>query len=348
MAKVGLAYNLIDYSSLHDRPLDFAAELDSPEAIQAISNAIRAGGHKVILLEADHTFPARLKRQRPDIVFNIAEGTCGENREADVPAFCEMFGVPYTGSDVFTTSLCLNKARTNALLSCKGLKVPPFQVFTSGQDELRPDLEFPLIVKLLHEGSSMGLSKNSVVHDVISLKQQVDFLIDTYRQPALVQKFILGREFTVGVLGNENLNVLPITEVAFNDNDPFAIVLPELDTEVIPVYEQIFGKQFLKDYESQLFDRKGICPANIDADLASRICQAAVTAFRAVECRDWFRIDFRYGNDNGLYVLDLNPIAGIAPGYWLPKAAMVANIDYPGLINRIIDIALERINNHFH
>ena len=341
MAKVGLAYNLIDYSSMHNRPLDCAAELDTPETIQAISDAIQLGEHQVVLMEADQTFPAALRREWPDIVFNIAEGVCGESRESQVPAVCDMLDIPYTGSGVFTTSLCLNKAHTNEVLSCNGLNVPPFQVFYSGQDELKPGLEFPLIAKLLHEGSSMGLSQYSVVHNPSSLRRQVDFLVDTYRQPVLVQKYILGREFTVGVLGNEELLALPITEVTFND--PYAIVLYALDEEAVPEFEQVHGNQYLREYESRLFYQKSICPADIETDLASSICEAAMRAFRAVECQDWGRVDFRLGYDDQLYVLELNPIAGIAPGYWLPNAAQIAGMDYAAFVNRILDIAIDRV-----
>jgi len=341
MAKVGIAYDLIRLEEVQGLPLDCMAELDSEETIQAVAQALEVGGHEVILLEADEQFPERLNSTRPDIVFNIAEGIYGECREALVPAMCEFFGIPYTGSGVLTLSLSLNKARANDILNCQGVLVPPYQVFYSSHDKLKLSCGFPLIVKLLHEGSSMGLSRKSVVKDDVELRDQVQYLIDTYHQPALVQKFIQGREFTVGVLGNDHQNTLPITEIVFND--PYGIVTFCPDEEMFSMVEQARGEQFLKEFKSQVVPKKVICPAQVSSELAERINQTVVHAFIALECRDWGRVDMRMDEKGKLYVLELNPIAGIAPGYWLPNSAAVAGLDYPAFINRILDIAWERV-----
>ncbi len=341
MSRVALAYNLIKLSSIQDAPLDCIAEYDTPEAIQAIAGALRAGGHEVILLEDDRNFADRLKALQPDIVFNIAEGVDGECREAQVPAVCEASGIPYTGSGVQTLALCLNKARTNEVLACNGLAVPAFQVFYSPEDVLRPGLNFPLIIKLLHEGSSMGLSEKSVVDDQAALRRQVLYLLDTYHQPALVQQFVIGREFTVGILGNRNPTALPITEVTFPP--PYGIVTFNLDDELVPLVERQLGAEALRDFRKYTLPHTSVCPADIDPVLAGRIGGTAVRAFRTLECRDWCRIDFRLGVDHQLYILEANPIAGIAPGYWLPNSARVANLDYQAFINRILDIAIDRI-----
>ncbi len=344
MAKVGLAYNLLHTDSLQERPIDCIAELDSDKTIQAVARALEAGGHEVTLLEADEYFIDKLKAARPEIVFNIAEGTQGDSRESHVPAICEFFSIPYTGSGVLPLSLCINKAHTNDLLSCNDVKVPQFQVFYTRDDVLQLEAQFPLIVKLLHEGSSMGLSRNSVVKDKKELRNQVDLMISTYHQPVIVQKFILGREFSVGILGNRNPIVLPITEVTFQE--PYGIVMFEPDDEVLPMIEKVRGKQFLTDLRSRIIPHQSICPAEISPELAEWINQTALKAFKALECRDWCRIDLRLGNDGNLYVLELNPIAGIAPGYWLPNSAQVANINYDGFINKILDIAWERIHDN--
>jgi D-alanine-D-alanine ligase len=345
MPKVGLAYNLIRFQTEQTFPIDYIAELDSIETIQAIADALLSRGHEVILLEADEQFAEKLKEARPEIVFNVAEGLRGECRESHVPAICELMGIPYTGSGVLTLSTCLNKARTNEVLSCHGLSVPPFQVFHTAEDEMRDHLEYPLIVKLLHEGSSMGLSEKSVVHDEKALRQQLDYLIHTYHEPALVQKFILGREFTVGVLGNCNPQVLPITEVTFPD--PFGIVTFTFDDEVLPSVRRLRGEDFYLEYKNHTMPHQNTCPAPINEDLAERIRQTTLRAFKALECRDWGRMDLRLGEDGQLYILDLNPIAGIAPGYWLPNSAKAANLDYAAFINSILDHAWERIHtNH--
>jgi D-alanine-D-alanine ligase-like ATP-grasp enzyme len=342
MAKVGLAYNLFQPDYLQELPIDRIAELDSGKTIQAMADALKSGGHEVILLEADESFADKLKAAHPEIVFNIAEGMQEDSRESEVPAMCEFFGIPYTGSGILTLSICLNKAITNEVLSYNNILVPPSQVFQTRDDVLELNTEFPLIVKLLHEGSSMGLSEKSVVENEKALRSQVDFIISTYHEPVLVQKFIIGREFTVGILGNRNPFPLPITEVTFQD--PYGIVTFNPDDEVLPVIERVRGEQFLKDFKSRIIPHQSACPAEVSPELAERINQTALKVFKVLECRDWCRVDFRLGTDDNLYVLELNPIAGIAPGDWLPNSAKVVNLNYDGFINKILDIALERIH----
>jgi D-alanine-D-alanine ligase len=345
MARVGLAYDLIDLAGINGAPLDSVAELDSKETVLAISHAIQAGGHEVIHLEADEFFVEKLKAARPDIVFNIVEGRQGDCRESQVPAICEFLNIPYTGSGVLALSICLNKAVTNQFLLSQGVLVPSYQVFETPDECLRLANEFPLIVKLLHEGSSMGLSRKSVVEDDAALREQVEYTINTYHQPALVQKFIIGREFNVGVLGNQDPYTLPITEVKFDD--PYGIVTFCPDDEVIPLIESRYGREFVLDLQRKVVPKKSICPAEISHDLADRINATAIRAFKVLGCRDWCRVDMRMDTDGNIYVLELNPIAGIAPGYWLPNSAMVANLDYPAFVNSVLDIALARVaNNH--
>jgi D-alanine-D-alanine ligase len=346
MTRVGLAYDLVRLETIKDLPIDYIAELDTIEIIRAVEGALKNGGHEVILLEADESFADKLRSARPEIVFNIAEGRQGECRESQVPAICEFFGIPYTGSGVLTLSTCLNKARTNEVLECKGVRVPPFQVFASRDEPLNLASEFPLITKLLHEGSSMGLSKRSIVHDEKNLREQVDYLIRTYHEPVLVQKFIIGREFTVGVLGNQHAVTLPITEICFQD--PYGIVLYYPDEELFPLVNSLKGDQFMDEYMSQIPAKQVNCPADISPELAERINQTVLKAYEALGCRDWCRIDLRLDREDNLYVLELNPIAGIAPGYWLPNSAEVANMNYTAFINRILEIALERVYNNHH
>jgi len=346
MTRVGLAYDLIKLDGLQERPIDCIAEFDSEETIQAIVDALQAGGHEVILLEANEDFPEKLRMSHPEIVFNIAEGRRGDCRESQVPAICEFYGIPYTGSGILTLSTCLNKARTNEVLFSNGLNVPPYQVFYTRDDNLQLSSEFPLIAKLLHEGSAMGLSKKSVVKDENALRNEVDYLVRTYHEPVLVQKFIIGREFNVGILGNDDPITLPITEIIFQD--PYGIVMFYPDEEVFPMVEGLKGEHFMDEFMGQIAPKKSICPSVVSLDLADRIKQTSLKAYKALDCRDWCRIDLRLGIDDTLYILELNPIAGIAPGYWLPNSAEVASLNYAGFINKILDIAWERIHNNHH
>lgn len=342
MAKVVLAHNLIPIRFVQsETPLDLIAEYDTLNTIQAISSALQVGGHEVIPLEADEMFHDRLRAVQPQIVFNIAEGLRGESREAHVPASCEMLGVPYTGSSVLSLALCQDKAQTNQALSYHGLQVPAYQVYHSQNGRSAPGLDFPLIVKLVHEGSSMGLSEKSVVDDPQALGSQVDYLIQTYREPVLVQRFIEGREFTVGVLGNRCPAALPIVENIFEH--PRGIVLFDLDDDVLPLVAQARGADYVETYQDLSAHYKSVCPADVSPQLAERINATVLRAFRAMQCRDWCRVDLRVDRDEQIYILELNPIAGIAPGYWLPRSAQVAGLEYTAFINRILDIALDRI-----
>ena len=336
LANVALVYNMIQPNMLRDGPLDRMAEYDSKETISALSAALQAGGHEVILLEADEAIAEKLRSAHPQVVFNIAEGIRGESRESHVPAICEMLGLPYTGSGPLTLALCLDKARAKEILTYHHIPTPPFQIFRSPEEELDSQLRFPLIVKLLHEGSSMGLSDYSVVDDEAALKRQVEHLLQTYHQPAMVEKFIEGREFTVGVLGNENPRVLPIIEIIFSK--PRGIVLFAPDDPVKPLIQQERGA----DVQFPKTSHYAVCPADTSEELAHQIEQTALKAFRALGCRDWCRMEMRLGQDGRLYVLELNPIAGIDPSYWLPKAAKVAGLSYEALVNEILDCALER------
>ncbi|MBU0494603.1 MAG: D-alanine--D-alanine ligase [Chloroflexi bacterium] len=339
--RVALTYNLIRSYMFRTGPLDRFAEYDSQETIAALVAAIEAGGHEITPLEADECIAEKLKAARPDIVFNIAEGLRGESRESHVPAICEMLGLPYTGSGPLTLALCLNKARTKEILTLYGIPTAPFQVFRSPHDALDSRLRWPLIVKLLHEGSSMGLSEHSVVDDEAALREQVAYLTQTYGEPCIVEEYIVGREFTVGVLGgNGTPRVLPIIEVRFKKAR--GIVLFEPDAPVIPLILQERGTDPEVEHVLHAANHHAICPADIDDELAQRIQDTAIRAFGALGCRDWCRMEMRQGSDNQLYVLELNPIAGIDPTYWLPRAARVAGLSYAEFVNEILGYALVR------
>jgi D-alanine-D-alanine ligase len=340
MARVGLAYNTIPIDYLKRFPLDTIAEYDTQGTVQAVAAALETRGHEVIPLEADVDFVNRLQAARVDIVFNIAEGLRGESRESHVPSVCELMRVPYTGSGVLTTALCLDKAVTNRLLRDSGLPIPPFQVFQRGDEALEDGLAFPLIVKLLHEGSSMGLTAHSVVEDEAGLRQQARAVVEAYHEPVLVQNFIAGREFTTGVLGNQDAVILPPVEVVFDD--PLGIVTFELDEDMLPLLEQAGAQITPETPRAATSGHQTVCPARISQPLYQQIKATVLRAYRAAGCRDWCRVDTRLGADGVLYVLDLNPIAGITPGYWLPRAAASAGMDYAAFVNRILDLAMER------
>ena len=339
MARVALVYNLIRPALLREGPLDSIAELDSERTIAAVEMALRDGGHDVVRVEALSDVARRLDAANPDVVFNIAERVSdvpnGESRESLIPALCEVLGLPYTGSGVLATSVCLDKPVSKLVLSRAGIPTPAFVLIDGADQPSVSGLRYPLIVKLAREGSSMGLSEASVVDDEASLRQRVAVLRATYDRPIMVEEFVDGREFTLGVLGNAPLTILPVVEVVFDS--PRGINLFELDE---PVREMAIAAG--RDVPPRGGNHRSICPAQVDAGLAERLRDTAARAYRALGCRDWCRIDMRVDASGTPQVLELNPIAGIDPEYLLPRAARAAGLSYSAFILRILDAALAR------
>ena len=339
---------------------DVYAEWDSAETIDAVASALSVFGD-VIRIEATEELPARLRSERPDIVFNIAEGLNGTNREAHVPAICEFFGIPYSGSDPYTLSLCLHKARTKDVLSVHGIANAAYVVIedeASLEDALRRTrragrtrsargerrlarpgrslgaLEFPLFLKPVHEGSSKGITERNFVRDRDELDAQARFLLATYDQPVIAETFLPGAEFTCGVLGNgATARVLPI--VGFNFES-----LPE---GALPIYG--YEAKWVWDTPDEpldIFD----CPARIDHRLKSAIEDVVLRAYRALGCRDWSRIDVRLDGEGIPNVVEVNPLPGILPNpednSCLPKAARAAGLSYDELIQSALIAAAER------
>jgi D-alanine-D-alanine ligase len=180
---------------------DRYAEWDDEVTIAAVEAALSRAG-EVVRLEADADFPARLREARPDIVFNLAEGMGGSSRESHVPALCEFWEIPYSGSDPLSLGICLDKARAKECLAHHGIPTPGFEVVESA-GALPASLQLPIIVKPLHEGSSKGISQRSVCEDWADVERELRLIIETYGQPAIVERFLDGREFTVALLGND-------------------------------------------------------------------------------------------------------------------------------------------------
>lgn len=343
MAKVALAYNSVTALLAHRSYdyIEYLAELDSEPTIQILRTALQAGGHDVFLLEADENAVEQLKAMQPELVFNYAEGVRGASREAHLPTLCELLAIPYTGSAPLCLSLCLDKARTKQLLEYYRLPTPAFQVFDSPDEVGELQLRFPLIVKLLHEGSSIGISDASVVDDRPALLAQMRALFEVFHQPLLVEEFIVGREFTVGVLGNRQLSAWPVVERIYET--PRGIATFSYDPEMLSYLEQLKGAEYVRALPQAGADYYSICPAPLCPELAAQAQTLAMQAFRALGCRDWCRIDFRMNSDEQFYILELNPIASLAPDHALAKSAYAAGLSYPEMINQILNLAWQRI-----
>ncbi|MBI4982052.1 MAG: hypothetical protein HZC15_02735 [Candidatus Omnitrophica bacterium] len=212
---IALTHNLKEKDTT--KPADYFSEFDSPETINAIISAISRKGHKVsaVNVNSSDVFDY-FKKNRVDMVFNIAEGKHGKFRESEIPAILDYFNIPYTGSNTFALALALNKALTKKILKAENIPTPNFQVFSRGDEELDPSLTFPLIVKPNFEGSAKGIDKKNVVQNKVELFKVVNEIISLYKQDVLVEEFIVGTELTVGILENGKSTVLPILEIDFS------------------------------------------------------------------------------------------------------------------------------------
>lgn len=313
---------------------DTYAEWDTEETILAVKSALEQR-HRVSLVEADHNAFNALTSLQPDIVFNIAEGLRGPSREAQIPAILEMIGLPYTGSDPLTLGLCLDKSRAKEILAYHGVATPAFQVVDGVRDLIGLDIPLPAIVKPLHEGSSKGIMNSSVVRTPQELDAEVRRVTERYHEPALIEEFLTGREFTVALIGNDDdLRVLPIVEIKFDD-------MPE---GANPIWS--FEAKWMWDTLEKPLDVHD-CPANITPALEAKISDLCKRSYRLLRCRDWCRIDVRLDAAGEPHLIELNPLPGILPNpddhSCFPQAARAAGIDYDQLINQVLDAALRRI-----
>ena len=215
-------------------PPDMLAECDSDETILAVQNAL-AERYEVIPIESDEYAYERLKAAHPHLVFNIAERVFGPNRESHIPSICEILNLPYTGSDPLTLSLCLDKSRAKEILSYYQIANARFWTVET-MAELPRDVPLPVIVKPMYEGSSKGVKNNSVVYTTQDFAERVQEVLSLYKQPVIVEQFLTGREFTVGVLGNPpNLEILPIVEIDHSKLPPGAVPIYSYEAKWIYV-----------------------------------------------------------------------------------------------------------------
>lgn len=300
------------------------AEYDSPETVRALRAAIETFGCDVVELEATQDLPARLQFAGIDVAFNLAEGREGRARESQVPALLELLGIPYTGSDPTAIALCLDKALAKQVVAQAGIRTPAFVAMATGDEPLPVGFGFPAIIKPIAEGSSRGVTDKSVVHDEAALRAEARAQIGRYKQPVMAEAFLPGREFTLGVLGNEELRVLAPLEVRFTDA-----------ANRFPVYG-FDNKFYSKDVALDV-------PAKVDDDLGNELARVASLAYRALGCRDVARVDLRLDAEGRVCFIECNPLPGMAPGFSdLCLIANASGLSYEALIGEILRPALRR------
>jgi len=324
--RVGFTFNVKRIAPHSPEDNDAEAEYDSPKTLQAIREAIASFGHEVVDLEANGELPQKLAATPVDVVFNIAEGLKGRNRESQVPAILELLDIPYTGSDPAALSIALDKALAKRMVRQVGIHTPEYMLMSTGKERIPKELcKFPLIVKPVAEGSSKGVMPKSVVRTEQELREVAKDMAARYRQPALVEEYVSGREFTVGLLGERRPRVLPPMEIVFLDK-----------ADVTPVY----SFEHKLDWSNRI---KYDTPAQLDASQLRDVERAARAVFGALGCRDVARIDFRMDAQGKIYFLECNPLPGLTPGWSdLCLISKSAGMDYRTLIGEILAGAIRR------
>lgn len=295
---IGLAFDLkSDFAVEAGAPPDALEEYDSRETVERIAGALRDLGHRPRLLGGGRRFLEAMLSAPPQLVFNLAEGRGARGREAQVPAVCEMLGVACTHSDPATLSLCLDKALAKRIVAAAGVRTPAFHVVESLAGLASVDLPFPLFVKPVGEGSSMGVRSSSRVADAVALAREVERCLADYRQPVLVETFLPGLEATVGVCGPADVpRVLRIMEIAPASGTTDAFV---------------YGLEAKHEWQARVcysVPPKTLKPSQCD-DLAASAC----AAYRALGCRDVARLDLRLDAQGQAHFIEANPLPGLSP-----------------------------------
>lgn len=311
-----------------DFPDDFQEEYDPPATVASIQDAIAAHGHEVVRLGGGREFIETVLKERLDFVFNISEGRGAyRSREGQVPSILEMLGIPYTFSDPLTLSISLDKPLTKRLVSSSGVAVAPDWVVkdSAGLNDLaNRALPFPLFVKPAYEGSSKGIRRASRVLDGQALRSVAGDMLLRYRQPVMVEGFVAGDEYTVGVLGN---------------GDARAMGAMRIRPKAGPDPHFVYSIEVKRDWENEVaYD----VPAPLGEGALQRLYRDAVKAFHAIGCRDLARVDFRV-RDGVPVFLEINPLPGLSPAYGdLPIVARGMGTPYPDLMGKILNAAFSR------
>lgn len=298
----------------------------------AIKKIFTQLNHEVKIISINENAYEQIKAEKPDVVFNLCDdGFRGDyTLEPHVAIMLDILNVPYTGNNYFTIALCQNKARAKDILTYNGILTPKFQVFTSAERKLNPELKFPMIVKPIREDGSVGIRERSVVNNEEQLKEEVDHIINLHKQEALVEEFIDGREFNVALIGNRRPNILPVSEIDFTG-------MPEHLPRIVS-YRAKWVKQSIAYKKTPV-----ICPASIDEKTNKLIEDTARKCYKVFGCIGYIRIDFRYDiKEEKLYVLEINPNPDISEDAGMARSAGIAGITYPNLLQKFIDFAMER------
>jgi len=323
-------------------PPDAFADYDHIETINSIRAALETDGHETVFIQADMDLPYALRDVNPDICFNIAEGLGGDAREAQVPALLEMLKIPYTGSRVLANGISLDKTLTKRIWRDRRLPVAPFQEFSAGDEAVRADLEFPLFVKPAREGTGMGVDMNAIVKNEQELRERVGYIVNTYHQPALVETFLPGREFTVGILGRADAKLYARHPEWYEKDGFHRFPVIELD-----MTRSVTPKVYSQEAKSKDVGEEGapgyVCPAEIEPELDKKLKHFALRAHILLNALDVSRTDIRLDKQGNPRVMEINTLPGLTPNYSdLCLQSAAEGIRYEDLILEILYLGASR------
>ncbi len=305
---------------------------DTNDDAESVMRALKESGHDVVQYYVDLDLFEKLRKDKKniDLIFNLCDDGffSDSDLEPHLPAMLDILEIPYTGGDYLTLALTLKKATVKKILLHHKLPTPKFQVFKKSDEEIK-DLKFPLIVKPTQEDASIGIKDESVVYNEEESKKRVAQVIKEYKQPALVEEFIEGREFNIGILGDKEKEVLPISEITFDG-------LPDGKPKIVN-YDAKWKEDSI-DYK----ETKRSCPAKVDEELGKKLIYLALKAASLFNCRDYFRVDFRVDKNNQPFILEVNQSPDISEDAGLFAMAQAKGYSYKDLIAKVVGSVLSR------
>ncbi len=345
--KVAVVYNEV-YPEQYKKPAKRAKELDFEPVFgleasdpiseyEYIAEALSKSGYDAYTLNIMDNLQLFMKdyeKNKPDVVFNLVEIFKDQPRlEMSFTGFLELLNVTYTGAPALALGTCQNKTLTKRILSSLGIRTPQYKIIRSMDRQFRLGLKYPLIVKPALEDASVGIDNDSIVDNVEALKKRVEYVFTSFKQPALVEEFILGRELNVAVFGDKELQVLPISEIDFSNMPENLHPIVSFQAKWDPTHEA---------YHKTI----PICPAVLPEKIRKEAEKMALQCIRAVGCRDYARVDMRLSKGNNkLYVLEVNPNPDLQEDAGFMRSATHAGYSYKKALKMIVDFAYARKNS---
>jgi D-alanine-D-alanine ligase len=319
--KVGLTFDLRSWYIDRGYSMDETAEFDKQETVDALENSLKLMGHETEPIgNAFQLIEALAAGKKWDLVFNIAEGLYGDGRESVVPAILDQYKIPYVFSGPVIMGLSLNKHIAKLVVSAAGVPVSPGILISSLKDLDKYSLEFPLFVKPVSEGTGKGITEKSLVKSDSELHEMVKWILTEFRQPALVEEYLPGREFTVGIVGyGEDAIAIGGMEVICANNLPYSVEVKE-------------------NYQNYCTYKP------LDEDIIDECKSVALSAWRALDAVDAGRVDLKADRHGRICFIEANPLAGLNPVHSdLPILSRMYGIQYQTLMEMIMDAAIKRI-----